>query len=134
MLAAGDAVRDALVRSGRVVMHLVLGQHGPQMRFTENWHAVEDLSAQRTDKALADRVHARRLDGGAHDPGPGRLEDSVERGGEVRSAITDQELNVLEPLAEAEGEIAGLLHGPIAGGVRGDAAKMHPAGAMLDEH
>src|SRR5580693_5526009 len=104
------------------------------MRFTENQHAVEDLSAQRTDEALADRVHTRRLDGGAQDLGPGRLEDSVERGGEVRSAITDQELDVLEPLAEAEGEVAGLLHGPIASGVRGDAAKMHPAGTMLDEH
>ena len=42
--------------------------------------------------------------------------------------------HVLEPLAEAEGQVAGLLHGPLAGGVRGDAAKMHPAAAVLDEH
>jgi len=41
---------------------------------------------------------------------------------------------VLEPLAEGEGEVAGLLHGPFAGGVRGDAAEVHPAGAVLDEH
>ena len=28
----------------------------------------------------------------------------------------------------------GLLHSPVPGGVRGDAAQMHPAGAVLDEH
>jgi hypothetical protein len=72
----------------------------------------------------------RRLDGGAQDPGAGGLEDGAEGCGEVRSVVADQELNVLEPLAEAEGEVAGLLHGPLAGGVRGDAAKMHPAGAV----
>ena len=42
--------------------------------------------------------------------------------------------HVLEPLAEAEGQVAGLLHRPLAGGIRGDAAQMHPAGAVLDEH
>ena len=54
-------------------------------------------------------------------------------GGEVRSAVADQELNVLEPLTGAEGEIAGLLHGPLAGGVRGNATEVHPAGAVFDE-
>jgi hypothetical protein len=49
---------------------------------------------------------------GAHDPGPGGLEDGVEGWREVQSAVADQELNVLEPLAEAEGKVAGLLHGP----------------------
>src|SRR6266699_2656036 len=102
------------------------------MRLTENQHAVEELSAQGADEPLADRVHARCLDSGAQDPGAGGLEDGVEGCGEVRSAVADQELNVLEPLAEAESEVAGLLHGPLAGGVRGDAAKMHPAGAMFD--
>ena len=42
--------------------------------------------------------------------------------------------HVLEPLAEGEGEVAGLLHRPVAGGVRGDAAQMHPAAIVLDEH
>jgi hypothetical protein len=31
-------------------------------------------------------------------------------------------------------EVAGLLHGPLTGRVRGDAAEVHPAGAVLDEH
>ena len=55
-------------------------------------------------------------------------------GCEVRSRVADEELNVPEPLAEGEGEIAGLLRCPYAGGVGRDAAQMHPAGAMLDEY
>ena len=65
---------------------------------------------------------------------PAAWKTAFEGCGEVRSAVTDQELNVLEPPAEAKDEVAGLLHGPIARRVRGDPAKMHPAGAMFDEH
>jgi hypothetical protein len=61
-------------------------------------------------------------------------QERVERGREVRSAVPDEEPGVLEPLAEAEGEVAGLLHCPFTGRVGSNAAQMHPAGAMLDEH
>ena len=74
------------------------------------------------------------LDGGAQDRGAGCPEDGIEGTGEVRSAIADQESDVLEPFAETDRQVAGLLHCPVAGRVRGDAAEMHPAGAMLDEH
>lgn len=69
------------------------------------------------DEPLADRVHARRLDSGAHDPGSRSLEDGVEGGSEARASVADQELNIVEPLAEAQCEVAGLLHGPLASGV-----------------
>ena len=42
--------------------------------------------------------------------------------------------HALEPLAEPEGEVAGLLHGPLARRAGGDPAEVHPAGAVLDEH
>ncbi len=48
-------------------------------------------------------------------------------------AVADQEPDVPGLLVEAEGEVAGLLHRPLAGRVGGDAAEMHPAGAVLDE-
>jgi hypothetical protein len=48
--------------------------------------------------------------------------------------VADEELNVLEALAEAEGEVAGLLHGPLVRRARGDPADVHPAGAVFDEH
>jgi hypothetical protein len=46
------------------------------------------------------------------------LRDALVRPSPVRgSGIScDTRSRILEPLAEAEGELAGLLHGPIAGG------------------
>ena len=41
-----------------------------------------------------------------------RLEDGVEGCGEVRFAVADQGLKVLEPLAEAEGDVAGFAVTP----------------------
>ena len=92
VFAVGDALGDALVRPGRVVMRLVFGQDGAQVALAEDQHAVQEPPAQGTDKALADRVHPRRLDGGAQDPGAGGPEDGVEGCGEVRSTVADQEL------------------------------------------
>ena len=77
---------------------------------------------------------SRRWPGGCRLAACSSLEDGVERGGEVRSAVADQELDALELLVEAEGEVAGLLHGPLARRARGDPAEMDPAGAMFDEH
>ena len=45
VFAVGDALGDALVRPGRVVMRLVFGQDGAQVALAEDQHAVEDLSA-----------------------------------------------------------------------------------------
>ena len=41
---------------------------------------------------------------------------------------------VREPLIEGEGQIAGLLHRPLASRMSRDVANVDPAGAMLDEH
>src|SRR5438477_6665780 len=104
------------------------------MAFPEDQHAVQELTAQGTDEALADRVHPRSPDGRAQDPGAAGLEDRVEQGSEVRSAIADEKPDVLEPLAESESEVAGLLHCPVRGRVRGDAAQVHPTATVLDEY
>jgi hypothetical protein len=78
-------------------------------------------------KALAGCVHARCLDGGAQDPGPSGLEDGVERGREVRSAVTDEELDVLEPLVEGQGRLRACctVHSPV--GLAVDDLERHPA-------
>jgi hypothetical protein len=89
-----------------------------------NWSEIAPLVTRRGATTLADRVHPRSLDGRAQDPCARGLEDGVERGGEVRSAIANQEPDVLEPLAEGESEVAGLLHGPVPGRMRGDAAQL----------
>jgi len=84
-------------------MLLVFGQDGAQMRLVEDQGPVEELPAQGADQALADRFHPRRPDGRPHDGGASGLEDGVKGAGEVRSAVTDQEPEVLEPLAEVQG-------------------------------
>src|SRR5579862_823067 len=78
MFSLGDVLGDALVRLDHVVVRLILSQHGAQMSFAEEQHAVEEPTAQGADQPLADRVHARSLDGGTQDPGSGGLEDRVE--------------------------------------------------------
>jgi hypothetical protein len=59
-------------------MRLVLGQDGAQVALAEDQHAAGELQAQGAGKALAGRIHARPLDGGAQDPGAAALEDGVE--------------------------------------------------------
>ena len=44
--AVEDALGDALMRPGHVVMHLVLGQDGTQMALPHDQHAVQELPAQ----------------------------------------------------------------------------------------
>jgi hypothetical protein len=65
---------------------------------------------------------------------PAAWKDGIEGRSEIRSAVADQESEDLEPLVETDSQVAGLLHGPLAGRVGGDAAKVHPARVMLDEH
>ena len=75
--AVGNVLGDALVRPGGVVVRLVSGQDGMQVLLAEDQHAVRERAAQGAGQALADRVHPRRLHGGAHDPGTGGLEDGT---------------------------------------------------------
>ena len=88
-------------------MVLVLGQDSLQMLLALDQYPVQEFPAQGADKALAGRVRPRRLGGGAQDTGTRGLEDGVEGAGEVRSAIADQEPEVVEALVESEGQVAG---------------------------
>src|SRR5208282_1256295 len=67
---AGDALGDALMRPGSVIVHLVLGQDGPQVCLAEDQHAVQELAAKGADEPLASRVHTRSLDRSAQGLAP----------------------------------------------------------------
>jgi hypothetical protein len=110
------------MRTGGVVVLLVFGRDSAHVRLVEDHGPVQQFTAQGADEALADRVHPRRQHGGAHHGGAGGLEDGGEGCGEVRSAVTDQEPEAGEPLAEVQGEASGLLYRPVARWVGGDAA------------
>lgn len=109
MFSVGDALADGLVRAGGVVVLPILGQDGTQVGLAEDQHAVQEFGAQRADESLTGRVHARSLDGGLQDGGAGGLEDGVGPSCDVGAAAADQELEVLEPLVQIQGQVAGLL-------------------------
>jgi hypothetical protein len=134
MLAVGDAPADALVRPGRDVVHLVFSQDGAQVRLAEDQHAVEEFSAQGADQSFADRVHPRSLDGRAHDPRVGGWKTASNElvKFDPRSRITNLMSSNRSPRLRAR--LRALLHRPVPGWVRSDAAQMHPAGTVLDEH
>jgi len=103
----------------------VVGQDGALVSLAVDQHAVQELAAQGAGEAFAGGVHAWSLDRGAQDPGASGLEDGAGRGCGIRSVVAEQ---------ESHGEVVGLLHRPLAGRMFGDAAGVHPAAAVLDEH
>jgi hypothetical protein len=107
VLAGWDALADVLMWPGRVVVRLIVSQHVSQMGLAEDQDPVQEFAAQGFDEPLAGRVHLWCLDGGAHDRGAGGLEDSVKGAAEVRSAVADQEPELLEPPAQGHGQVAG---------------------------
>jgi hypothetical protein len=60
VFAVGDALGDALVRPGRVVVRLVFGHNGAQVRLAEDQYALQQLAAEGADEAFAGRVAPHR--------------------------------------------------------------------------
>ena len=119
---------DALVRPGGAVVRLVLGQDGAQVCLAEDQHMVQHLAAQGAGEAFADPVHPRHLDCAARHPVPAASNTaSKERVKfDPRSRIRNRMSP--EPLAGAEGEVAGLVHRPFAGRAGGDATQVESIG------
>ena len=59
--------------------------------------------------------------------------DRVERGGELRVAVADQEPVSASPLAEVHEQVSGLLCNPLLYGMRRHPQQVHPAGGQLDD-
>ena len=103
------------VRPMLVMVDLVFAQDPPRMVLVPDEGAVQELAAASPDPALGDRVHAGRPHVAQHGPDPGAGEDRVERGGEVRAAVADHELDPVCLSAEIHEQVAGLLGGPFPG-------------------
>ncbi len=94
--------------------------------------AVEELAAASPDPAFGDRVHAGRRDVAEHGPDAAVGEDRAECGREIRAAVADHELDSMRLVAEVHQEVAGLLGGPRAGWMLGDAEDADAPGGVLD--
>src|ERR1019366_776276 len=115
-----------------IVVDLVLVQDPPQMGLIPYKGAVQEFAAASPDPALGNRVHARRPDVAEHGPDPGVGEDRVEGGGEVRAAVADHEPDPIRVVAEVHDQVTGLLSGPRAGWMRGDAEDADAPGRVLN--
>ena len=94
--------------------------------------AVQEFAAASSDPAFSDRVHPGRADVAEHGPDLGVGEDRVERGGEVRSAVADHELDPMCLFAKVHDQVAGLLGGPRSGWMQGDSEDADAPGGVLD--
>ena len=59
-------------------------------------------------------------------------ENGVERSGVVRAVVADHELDPVRLLAEVHDQVAGLLGGPVPGGMHCDAEDADAPGGVLD--
>jgi hypothetical protein len=83
--------------------------------------------------AFHDRVYARRLEHGEHDPDTLGAEHVVEHRHEFGVAVTDQEFEVACVVAQVEHQVAGPLDDPCGGRVRGDTHDPDAACGVLDD-
>jgi hypothetical protein len=88
-----------------------------------NQEMVQALPAHGTDPALGNGVGVRGLDRCADDLGADRGPDVIEGPGELAVTVADQEPDGGGLLIKRDGQVAGLLGDPSAGGVGGDTAR-----------
>jgi len=113
--AARQAVWPVLI-----VVGFVVAQYPQQMGLIPDEGAVQEFAAASTDPAFGDRAYAGRPHVAKHAADASGGEDRVERGGEVRATVADHELDPVCLVAEIHEEVAGLLGGPLPGGMQGD--------------
>jgi hypothetical protein len=83
--------------SSTVVVADVGGQHGPQVSFTKDQHAVGELSSRGEYEPFGEAVRSRAVRRDPHDLDARTGQDGVERGGELTGLIPDHELGGPDP-------------------------------------
>ena len=111
------------VRPVHVAVVGVLAEDQPQVPFASDQHPVRALAPGACDPAFGYSIRARRLDRYLYDPHADRGEHCVERRGELRIPVPDQELQAVCAALEVYQQVAGLLGHPRADGVGGDPAR-----------
>ena len=126
------SLAQGAVRPMRVVEVLVLPQDGHQVALVPDQGPVQQLTPAAADPAFHDRVHSRRLDRGAEDPGASGVEDGVERGGEAGVPVMQDEFHARPCIVQVHQQVPGLLHYPRLDRMLGSAQDPDPAGAVLN--
>ena len=114
------ALSEGAVWSVRVVMLDVLAEDCLEVTASEDERPVEAVAPHGADPPLADRFGPGCLDWGLDYPGALGGEDGVEGGGELRVAISDEELDGICLLGELHRDVAGTLSHPCGHRIRSD--------------
>jgi hypothetical protein len=94
---------------------------------------VQALPAHGTDPALGDGIGVRRLNRCEDDLCTDRAPDVIEGPGELAVTVAEQEPDGGSLLIKRDGQVAGLLGDPGAGGVGGYIRQVDSSGVQLDE-
>src|SRR5258708_28260576 len=103
---------QALMRASRVVVGQVFTQDTPQMRLIEDQQFIEAFVAHRSHPALGKGVRIRRTHWGVNDVKSLGPEDCVERLGELRVIVADQEVMGRISACEFPDQLTGLVGDP----------------------
>ena len=106
------ALSEGAVWSVRVVMLDVLAKDCLEVTASEDERPVQALALYGADDTLADGVRPGCSDGVVDYPGALGVEDGVEGGGELRVAISDEELDGICLRGELRRDVAGTLSHP----------------------
>jgi hypothetical protein len=123
---------EGLVRTSTVVVTGVFAKCPAEVLFAKDQHVVGDLAAGGEHEPLCVRVRpwAARWDLADGDAGAGQ--DGIEGIGELAGPVTDQDLELAGPVAEVHEQVSGLLGGPGAVWVGGDAEDVRVPAADLE--
>jgi len=128
-----SGVRDALMRSMRVVERLVCAEGVQDVAFVVDQCPVEEFSAAGAHPPLHDRIHPWDADTAAHDRDSSVGEDRVKQRWVRAVTVTDEDSSGRAGVVQVHREVAGGLGDPGGGGVRGGAQDPDTTGGVLDD-
>lgn len=114
--AAGyqDLIGRPLAQGGTVPMAVdvidILGQHLLQVTLIHDEYPIQTLATHTANPSLTDRVRPRSLDRAPHDVDADRREHRIERGRELRVAVTDQKPQTVHATIKLHQQIPDLLN------------------------
>jgi hypothetical protein len=114
-----------------VEVTFVRAEHGTGVALVTDQHPVGALGSDAADEPFGITVRARRPGRCLDDLGVLSREHGVERAGELRVSVPDQEPEAANPIAEIHDQVAGLLGGPLGGRMGGDTEDVHSPGGDL---
>jgi hypothetical protein len=111
----------------------VHAQDSFEVSASDDEDAIEAFVADGSHPALSERVRLRSFNRSPDHLDPLSREDLVEGAAELRVAIMDQQLEAALLLTQLHDDVASLLRGPGAAGVRCAGDELEPAGRKRKE-